>query len=323
MKMARLHEIITPNYIKATAKEILMRININIRNISLRKILYPFICAILTAYVSTAVIGVVYSSNEIPVIKTVSNKQNSTPKKVENISTSDIETRNIFKTKITSTVEQSTASQTNPQTKPQTISPDNLLGYNLLGIFQEQASPEAFIENKDKVVKVIKQGQMFEGFKLVKVNFDGVELLKDKHIQTLKFAIPKTTTDVAMSISDKTTPNKTMEKTVNNVDNISIRKEEVMNDTQDMNKLLTSMVIAPYYNGAVFVGFKFELIKADSLLSKIGLKRGDIIKSINGTEIKSVQQALDLFSTINNITAVNIDIIRGTEKKSIFVDIKQ
>ncbi|MBF0542548.1 MAG: hypothetical protein HQK91_13990 [Nitrospirae bacterium] len=280
--------------------------NINLQGFNLKKILYPLTSGLMISYLSTAIIGVVYYKNEIPSFKTGMNKQISATNKDNDISIKEIEERNIFKTKMIA------VSQNNSQ--------DILQGYNLIGIFHGDQRPAAFIEDRNKVVKIIRQGQMLDGFKLIKVNFEGVELLKDNQKQSLKFPIPQTNPSTASA--SKPNPDNSIEK-ANNMDNISISKEEVMSETQDSNKLLTSIVIGPYYNNSNFIGFKFNVLKDNSLFYKIGLRQGDIIKKINGIEIKSPEQAMELFLKIKELTAVNIDIVRNEEKKSLFIDIKQ
>ena len=48
-------------------------------------------------------------------------------------------------------------------------------------------------------------------------------------------------------------------------------------------------------------------------LIKIGLKEGDIMKSVNNNKLTSYAEALNVFNEINNTKYVNIVILRNNE----------
>lgn len=284
--------------------------SLHLGNLNPRKIFYPVISGLLFSFMLSAIIGIVYYKNELSDIKIKPQTPVSAPRKVFKVTKEELLERNIFKTKMLE-------GNLSPSGMQNPLGAENQgEGYTLIGVFKEGKKPFAFLEDSSKVIKVVKQGETTNGLKLVKVNFDSIDLLINGQNKTLKFPAV---------ISTKTTADNTAKDagTIHELPlQISISKAEVMNETKDMNKLLTSMVIAPYYEGSTFQGFRFEQIKDNSLLYKIGLRQGDILKKINGTDIESPQQAISIFSKINELTSVNIDIIRETQRKSLFVDIR-
>ncbi len=61
-------------------------------------------------------------------------------------------------------------------------------------------------------------------------------------------------------------------------------------------------------------GFGVTFIKRGSLFSQLGLKRGDMIKSINGQELDSYQTAFAMYKNIENIENLTMVIKRGKKE---------
>lgn len=61
-------------------------------------------------------------------------------------------------------------------------------------------------------------------------------------------------------------------------------------------------------------GFKVNFVKRGSNFSKLGLRRGDIIKSVNGQELNSYNSAFEIYRNIDNIESLTLAIIRGKEE---------
>lgn len=57
-------------------------------------------------------------------------------------------------------------------------------------------------------------------------------------------------------------------------------------------------------------GFRVRRIKKGSLYTKLGLKRGDVIKSVNGVELNSVQDAMNQYQQLGNLSQVQIEVVR-------------
>ncbi len=55
---------------------------------------------------------------------------------------------------------------------------------------------------------------------------------------------------------------------------------------------------------------------------ELGIKNGDIVQRINGTEINSVEKALPMLQLARNESAISIDLIRRGEKKTLSIEIR-
>ncbi len=68
-------------------------------------------------------------------------------------------------------------------------------------------------------------------------------------------------------------------------------------------------------------GFIIKKIAQNSDFSKLGLKEGDIIKSVNNSQLISYAAALKIFNEIDNTRYLNIVILRNNEKMELNYEI--
>lgn len=104
--------------------------------------------------------------------------------------------------------------------------------------------------------------------------------------------------------------------------NIGLKRDEVRSELKDLNKILQSALVSPFYQNGEFLGYRVTRMREDSPLRKLGLMPGDTITRINGSELKSPEPLFSMLSQIDDISAITMDMIRNTEKKTIFVEIQ-
>jgi type II secretion system protein C len=103
--------------------------------------------------------------------------------------------------------------------------------------------------------------------------------------------------------------------------NFKVSRADVIKELKDINSLMRTIYIGPYYNKNEFVGYRISRIRKDSILDKIGLQSGDVIVRINNDTVENPQKLLQLLSKISDVTAVKIDILRRGKKESLFIEI--
>jgi type II secretion system protein C len=72
----------------------------------------------------------------------------------------------------------------------------------------------------------------------------------------------------------------------------------------------------PFFENGKIAGFKLAQTIPNSAFDKIGLKSGDVIKSVNGFDISSPDKMLDVFTKLKDARDINVDILRGGSKKT-------
>lgn len=103
--------------------------------------------------------------------------------------------------------------------------------------------------------------------------------------------------------------------------NFKVSREDVIKELKDINSLMRTIYIGPYYDKNEFVGYRISRIRKDSILDKIGLQSGDVIVRINNDTVENPQKLLQLLSKISDVSAVKIDILRRGKKESLFIEI--
>lgn len=92
-----------------------------------------------------------------------------------------------------------------------------------------------------------------------------------------------------------------------------IKRAELQKMTSNLNALARQARIVPAKEG----GFKIYSIKKNSIYRSIGIKNGDIIKSINGIELSSPDKALEAYSRLQTASKLSLDVKRRGETMSI------
>ncbi len=85
----------------------------------------------------------------------------------------------------------------------------------------------------------------------------------------------------------------------------------------NMAKLATQARVVPAFEGGKPVGFKLFSIRRKSLYNKIGLKNGDIIKSINGFDMSDMTKAMSLLPKLQTEKSFTVDIKRRGKAKTL------
>jgi general secretion pathway protein C len=93
----------------------------------------------------------------------------------------------------------------------------------------------------------------------------------------------------------------------------SIDRSEVDSALDNMSQLFTQIRAVPHFEGGQSTGFRLFAIRQNSLFDNIGLRNGDIIQSINGTEINDPQRALGLINELRNASELNVLINRNKD----------
>jgi general secretion pathway protein C len=79
----------------------------------------------------------------------------------------------------------------------------------------------------------------------------------------------------------------------------------------DLNELMQQVRIRPFMEGRNPAGFLVSNIKPGSLFSKMGLRNGDVIQGVNGESITTPDQAIELYESLMEGGAIDLDIKRG------------
>ena len=103
---------------------------------------------------------------------------------------------------------------------------------------------------------------------------------------------------------------------------VVISRREIEAITKDPGIMFRQIRLIPYVKDGKTQGFIFEWVKPGSIFHRIGLRKGDILVSINNQTIKSGEDAFRLLQVLRNENTLKIVVKRGLSNREILVRIK-
>jgi len=90
-------------------------------------------------------------------------------------------------------------------------------------------------------------------------------------------------------------------------------RDALMNDPQSVMGLVR---VQPYNKGGKLEGYRIRPGRDRSLLTKFGLKSGDVVKAVNGVPMDNPIKALEILRDLSTATSVTVDIERNGTPQS-------
>jgi general secretion pathway protein C len=101
-----------------------------------------------------------------------------------------------------------------------------------------------------------------------------------------------------------------------------VPRSEVDSALENMSQLFTQIRAVPHFEGGQSIGFRLFAIRRGSLFDKIGLKNGDIITSINGSQMNDPSRAVALLQELRDSNDLAVDIIRNQQQQKLTYNIR-
>ncbi len=297
-------------------------------NFKLPYIVYPIVIGIAAGYLISVIAGSAFMAPKplpVPRIKKVEKDNLDVNKTAE-----DIIAKNIFLLDVTPVpVAGNAGAEIGEDGKPivtkdgAPLNPPPPFKAALIGIIYDEINHTGIATiNLDNNTVSISLGKTKEGITLVDLSFSFATIEKDKKRYSIVIdngavvqSMPKKQAEQASNTGVKVQDSGT------NI-NITVPRNELKNDLKDINKVLQSARVATFYEDGNFVGYRVAMLKPESPLLKLGLKVGDVITRINGSELTNPAALFNMFSQVDDISALNVDMLRNNEKKSLFVEIR-
>jgi len=89
-----------------------------------------------------------------------------------------------------------------------------------------------------------------------------------------------------------------------------VDRDMLMQSLQNLSALGMQARIIPNYRNGHYEGFRLVGVRSNSLYSALGIRSGDVIKRVNGTELNSPNKALELFNQLQNNSSIAMDLTR-------------
>ena len=210
--------------------------------------------------------------------------------------------------------------------------PTNIAGsikdITLLAIYNSKDTTVITVEYKRKT-KVLARGDEINGFILEGAGNNFATFSKDTKTYRVNLVKSKRSTGTSSSIkpSSKTvsSSSKDSSKIEGDVtdagDHKIIDKSLFDHYAKNMDDIYKNIGIAEVKQGGKIKGFRITFVRRGSPFAKLGVKRGDVIKSINGQEINSYNAAFETYKNIQNVENLTMVIKRGKEEMELEYEI--
>jgi len=115
-----------------------------------------------------------------------------------------------------------------------------------------------------------------------------------------------------------------IEKGIQKVDDktFNIDRNVVDKIIENQAELMKSARIIPEQQDGKVVGIRLLNIRPETLLGKLGLQTGDMLKSINGFDMTSPEKALEAYAKLRTAPAIQVGIVRNGKPTNIDFNIK-
>jgi general secretion pathway protein C len=186
----------------------------------------------------------------------------------------------------------------------------------LLAIYHTSDVTVVTVEHKNKT-KVLGKGDVLNGFILESAGRNYATFSKNNKMYKVPLII---TTKGGESIQSSSSalqtsaPSQVEGEIVDAGDHKIIDKSLISHYAQNMDDIYKNIGIKEIKKGATLEGFSISFIRKGSPFDKLGLKRGDVIQTINGQKIDSEKAAFGVYKDIENIENLTLVIKRGKEE---------
>jgi general secretion pathway protein C len=115
-----------------------------------------------------------------------------------------------------------------------------------------------------------------------------------------------------------------IEKGIQKIDetNFNIDRMVVDKIIENQAELMKTARIVPEQENGKVIGIRLLNIRPDTLLGKLGMQQGDMLKTINGFDMTSPEKALEAYAKLRTAPSIQVGVIRGGKPTNLEYNIK-
>jgi type II secretion system protein C len=257
------------------------------------------LCALLLLiFIRQAVLSILSISNEVSALKNALPLSSPTQAKINKSKKITTDYAALKSNPIFGTFE------VKAKTTTQVNKPISNLALLLIGTFMTtgEGSYAIIEDDKKKTQDVFNIGdKVFSDAKLVAIYSDRVDIERNGKIEVLKL-------DLAPGKEGKSPTTSGISEVGS--DEFVVDEGELNRAIENLPLVLTQARAVPYFKDGRSVGLRMFAIRSGSIFEKIGLKNGDILKSVNGQSLADLTQAVKLFEKLKEERSVNVVLER-------------
>jgi general secretion pathway protein C len=215
-----------------------------------------------------------------------------------------------------------------PRKKLPTKIAGSIKDITLLAIYNSKDTTVVTVEHKRKT-KVLARGDEINGFILEGAGSNFATFSKNGKTYRVDLFKSKKSTSSKSSIRSVSRVRPVFSKESSKVegevtdagDHRIVDRSLLDHYAKNMDDIYKNIGIKEVKEGGKIKGFRITFVRRGSPFSKLGIKRGDMIKSINGQEINSYNAAFETYKNIQNVENLTMVIKRGKEEMELEYEI--
>lgn len=98
---------------------------------------------------------------------------------------------------------------------------------------------------------------------------------------------------------------------------VTLNRAMITDAVSNLNQLMQQARLRPYFRRGKPEGLVISNIKSDSIFTRMGLTNGDIITGVDGQDIKSVDDVLQMYNNLKSSSSVALQINRRGQTQTI------
>ena len=199
--------------------------------------------------------------------------------------------------------------------RPDETKPDIAINIELWGTILGNPSM-AFLFNPDTEQQgLFKLNDTFNGFRLVKISSGKAVLEKDGDAWELILKVNnrnRTTSGKAVVFSDPASGT------------VVVNKTQLVTQMLQAKDMLSKIKLFPISDPSTskLGGFQVDNVPSGSLIEEVGIKNGDVIYSVQGQKLQTMQDAWSMFAKVQTQSRVEVVLLRDNEPLTIKYEIK-
>ena len=205
---------------------------------------------------------------------------------------------------------------------------DTIKDIHLIGIYRDSKNAVVTVQYKGKT-KVLAKGESIRGYMLDDAGEDYALFLKNGKSYKLLLYVPKKKKGSSSIVPVQSAPSAGTSakkayphgEIIDAGDRRIIEKDLLTHYTTHVDEVFKNIGIQDYRKGKKLEGFKVTFVKRGSPFAKLGLKRGDILKAVNGQPLTSYSAAFDTYKQMDDISNITLTIQRGKKEMELEYEI--
>jgi general secretion pathway protein C len=101
-----------------------------------------------------------------------------------------------------------------------------------------------------------------------------------------------------------------------------INRDTFVEQLDNLGALMKDARLTPHFNAGQSDGFMLSNLPPNSVLARMGLRNGDIMKGVNGQKFSSLEDVLQIYQQLQSEPALQLEIERGSRAETLTYEIQ-